>query len=318
MRLTALVFAALMGSLAACEDAGGTVLHGPLTPPIDIATGPGPAGLRVCQSLVRAMDSLERCAPTPRDRAVTAWMQRDLRSKVTATEGDTAGWAETCLDLLVGFVADYERVPCRFGLSATERAWVDGYARPRAFVPDSVTGLDRARLVELAHLRDRACGCLTTACRDAIEAALDAPPRLGRLDDRVVAEIGGAILEDITRCGRRVPRVETPAEVGREAVAPPTAPPAPPPTTPPPAPRPTDPSTVTLPNGERVTRVTCEAIADEFERENCRGLFIDVGDCRRHRATAEAAACERRVLAEYAEATAPATPTDFDDDAPAD
>lgn len=320
MRPIALVVV-LLGTLTACENAGGPSLQGPLTPPIDLTTGPGPAGLPVCQALARAMDSLEACAPTPRDKEVLAWLNRDLRRDVTDAQRDAAGWAETCLDLLAGFVTGHEHGPvaCQFGLSATERAWVDGYARPRAYVPDAVTGRDRARLLELVGLRDRACGCFTTPCRDAIDAALDAPPRDGRIVDRVAADVAGALLTEISRCGRRVPRVVTPSELARDP-APPALPalPAPPPpapaTTTTTRPRPNTPRTVTLPDGQRLTHARCSAIVDEFDRENCLQLFVDVGDCRGRTSTVEAETCERRVLADYAEANLPTTPTDFEDD----
>jgi C4-dicarboxylate transporter DctM subunit len=56
---------------------------------------------------------------------------------------------------------------------------------------------------------------------------------------------------------------------------------------------------VTLPNGKVVKQDECGAITDDFDRENCLGVFTDVTKCRQKADPAEAKECEDTAMKEY-------------------
>ncbi len=71
---------------------------------------------------------------------------------------------------------------------------------------------------------------------------------------------------------------------------------------------------VTLPDGTVKKQDECKGIEDEFERENCLGLFTDVTNCRK-KAPDEAKACETAKIADWVEANGGADDGgDFEDD----
>jgi hypothetical protein len=60
-------------------------------------------------------------------------------------------------------------------------------------------------------------------------------------------------------------------------------------------------TSITLDDGAVLTWDMCEGLEDEYERENCRGVFSDVASSRRRSPRATAAACEQRLMTEYRE-----------------
>ncbi len=193
--------------LIACGGKGDATPGAGPSPGPPATTGPGLAGIKACQSMIRGLDALMTCAPAA-ERNMMARLQepqRKIYGDTTAISAEQVQlYARSCI-LQLGEMAESMRpYGCKFELTGEEQAWFDGEHRRRTQATGVTHAASRESLAQVIGFRDRMCACKDAACTEIVATALDASLEAGAgklsHEDDVARDAASRVIDELTHC----------------------------------------------------------------------------------------------------------------------
>lgn len=162
----------------------------------------GVASLKVCQSVVRALDAEKKCAGR---------LQRTLESlpeqlsKTAPLDAQARESEERYCALLLGErVDELTRQGCSFPHTDEERGWIAA-ARTRLTAPPEIaTVSEQDTLDSVANFRDSVCACRDVECSRKLANEV----RLPTLSDEVAKKAAAKMLDEAHVCHRKLEQPE--------------------------------------------------------------------------------------------------------------